>query len=353
MATAGGPQDPHVEQEGRPSNHLAKVEARLREDPTRFEFFQAVRLLDRIFAFRETPGRFAHPDQEAVRFKAHNSIPFPASQIQQVEWPEGEPPRMTVNFMGLTGPAGVLPLAFTEFLIDRIRSKDRSMAEFFDVFNHRLISLFYQAWEKYRFPLAYERGADDAFTAALRALIGIGTPGLENRQQVPDEALLFYTGLLGPLPRSAEALRGMLADYFGVPVEVEQFVGAWYPLGQEDQCQFDSGNVMSESLGLGAVAGDEVWDPQARVRVVIGPLTREEYLRFLPTGSAYPKLCALTRFFSDETEFEAQLVLKREEVPPCGLGAEDADAPLLGWVTWMKSTPEFGRDPGDTIVPLR
>ena len=38
------------------------------------------------------------------------------------------------------------------------------LRDFLDIFNHRLISLFYRAWEKYRFPIAYERRDEDTFS---------------------------------------------------------------------------------------------------------------------------------------------------------------------------------------------
>ena len=149
------------------------------------------------------------------------------------------------------------------------------------------------------------------------------------------------------------ALRAVLADYFDVPVEIEQFVGAWRGLELEDQCRFGEVESCSEQLGQGAVVGDEIWDQQSRVRIRLGPLPLGRYRQFLPTGSAYEPLRALTRFFAgDELEFEVQLVLKQDEVPRCSLGAEDESAPELGWVSWMKSGPAFNRDPSDTIILL-
>jgi type VI secretion system protein ImpH len=329
---------------------LAAVEELLRENPCEFQFFQAVRLLERLAGDRQPVGRFAHPTREAVHFAVHNSLAFPASQIQRIEWPEDGPPTIFVNFMGLTGPSGVLPLSYTELVIERLRAKDSTLAAFFDIFNHRLISFFYQAWEKYNFPVAYERG-DDMLSRQLSSLIGIGTPGLENRQAFPDDPLRFYAGPLSLQPRSADALHDLLADYFGVPVDIEQFVGAWYPLGTADQCQFAEGDTASEQLGIGTVAGDAVWDEQSRIRIRLGPLTLRQYLDFLPTGSAYEPLRALVRFFVNNTvDFEVQLVLRRDEVPACELAGEGDQAPRLGWITWMKSTPRFGRDPGDTVL---
>ena len=255
------------------SNRYSAIEAILHKTPQEFQFFQAVRLLERLYPNRAPVGRFVSPSKEVVRFSAHASFPFPASQIQNIDWADaGSAPCIMINFMGLTGPSGVLPLYYTELIVERLRQKDRGLLSFFDIFNHRMVSLFYQAWEKYRFAIAYERGERDRFSHHLMDLIGIGTKRLENRLAVRDDALLFYSGLLSMHTRSAAALERILADYFEIPVEVEQFVGAWQGLRESDLCRFDRGLGVSEQLGGGAIVGDEIWNQQAGVRVKLGPL---------------------------------------------------------------------------------
>ena len=329
------------------------MEQALREDACSFEFFQAVALLQRLRAESEPVGQFSNPEDEAVQFRANNTLAFPASQIQSIEWEEKGPPKMMVNFMGLTGPNGVLPYCYTELILDRLRGKDPALASFLDIFNHRMISFFYRAWEKYRFPATYYRG-DDIFTHHLLDLIGLGTPGLSGRQAVPDSALLHYAALVGAQARSAEALETILNGYFEVPVEVEQFAGAWYRLDPSSQCSMSEDGSDSEKLGEGVVVGDEIWDQQSRVRVCVGPLTLEQYSNFLPGGSAHEPLKALVRFFAnDELDFEVKLTLKRKEVPQCGFGDEKSLAAKLGWTSWVKSEPvPHDHDPGDTILNL-
>jgi type VI secretion system protein ImpH len=325
----------------------------LREHPGRFEFFQLVRLLVRLNPGKVPPGLWGPPARESVRFSVNNSLAFPPSQIHALELPESGPAKIILNFMGLTGPMGLLPFAYTELVRDRARGKDRTLEAFFDLFNHRMISLFYQAWEKYRFSVAYERDQKDRFSKYLASFVGLGTKGLEKAQgPVLDESFLYYSGLLALQPRSAQALEQILSDYFDVETEVEQFVGAWHAVPADDQCSLDTGKEFSEQLGLGAIAGDEIWDHQSRARVRLGPMTMEKYLDFLPTGRAYEPLERLLRFFSgDELEFEVQLILKREDVPYCEMGREGGVS-FLGWTTWMKSGPAFGRDPGDTVLLL-
>ncbi len=328
------------------------VEERLYEEPFCYRFFQAVRLLQRFAPNRAPVGRFVKPSTEAARFGVHNTLSFPASEIQALESEEGQQPRMMVNFMGLTGPLGVLPYYYTQFVVDRIKARDTTTRDFFDLFNHRLISLFYAAWEKYRAVVAYERGERDPATQVLLSLIGLGTPGLPDRQSIRDDALIFYAGLIAQRPISASALCQVLSDYFQVPVEVEQFTGAWYGLDRSTQCQFEDADTASEQLGYGAVVGDEVWNQQSRARLRIGPLPLERYLDFLPSGTAYQPLQTLARLLvNDQIDFEAQLILRHEDVPACGLGIEEGTPPQLGWITWIKSAP-LAADLDDTILPL-
>jgi type VI secretion system protein ImpH len=357
MATPGGTEDSDVKQPA--------VWALLKNVPYEFNFYQAVRLLEQVLPDRMPVGRFTKPEGEIARFGANPNTSFPASHIQELEYHAGQPVELTVNFMGLFGPMGVLPLYYSHLVRDRMRNKDHAMRAFFDLFNHRMISLLYQAWEKYRFPVAYERAARVEGTAAagsdddrdrmsqyLLDLIGLGTKGLKKRQAVPDDSLLFYSGLLSLHTRSALALELILSDYFNVPVAVEQYVGKWYALERNAQCEFSVGNSHSEQLGIGAVVGDEVWDPQSGARVRIGPLPLVQYLDFLPNGSAYEPLRALTKFYSGgEIEYEVQLILLREEVPVCELGAAGEAGPQLGWITWMKNLP-MDRDPEDTILRI-
>jgi type VI secretion system protein ImpH len=329
------------------------VRNELRTEPWNFEFFQTIRLLER-FGAGKALGNFENPDDEVARVGTNTALVFPPSEINALEWLEGKQPKIRVNFMGLVGQLGVLPTPYTEYVNDRIRAKDQTLRDFLDLFHHRIISLFYQAWEKYRFPVAFERDRADRFTRYLLSFIGLGTKGLNQRMSVPDEALVFYTGLFGLQTRSATALRQILQDYFEVPVEIEQFVGSWRAIPENNQTRTGDDREFTEQLSLGAIAGDEVWDQQCTARVVLGPLTIKEYLDFLPIGTAFKPLCEMLEFFSRrEIDFELQLILKRDETPGVRLEyeAESGEA-LLGWTTWLKNAP-LNRDPADTVLQLQ
>src|ERR1017187_3755860 len=224
--------------------------------PYEFDFFQAVRLLHLMQSDRPAVGGIAHPAPEPVRIKVRQSLEFQASAIHSLS-AATDPPQMVVAFMGLTGVQGVLPHHYTEHILARAATKDAAakdfaMAEFFDLFNHRLLSLFYRAWEKNRFPVRYElaaaRSQTDDLTQYLFDFIGLGTSGLRGRMAVKDNALLRYTGLLAQKPASAISLGAILHDYFGVPVHIQEFIGAWHVLKPENRSDLVSA-TMNNCLG--------------------------------------------------------------------------------------------------------
>jgi type VI secretion system protein ImpH len=349
MATESGTPDAGLEPGG--------LERDLREDPQAFGFFQAVRLLHRLHPERRRVGGFARPSDEVVRFSVNPSLAFAAGDVQDLHLdPEDSdrPGEMQVNFMGLVGNQGVLPTHYSLLVREERHQDERPLTDFLNMFQHRMLSLFSGAWERSRFYVPFEREEPDRLSARLLDLLGLGQAELRRRMGVRDEAFLFYCGLLGMRQRGAIALEQLLEDYFGVPVEVEQFVGGWYGLSEASQCLVDDEpHEDAAGLGEGTVVGDEVWDPQARVRVRVGPLDRDRYDEFLPGGTAHRAMQAITSFFSDgQFDFDMQLVLARDDVPGVVLGAETDEETLpLGWCTWIRTKP-FDRDADETTLSL-
>jgi len=321
-------------------------------EPQSFSFFQAVRLL-RLMAGREADM------SAAVRFRTLLSLDFPASEIHDLTPPNEEetpcPPEMMVAFMGLTGPLGVLPRHYTEKLIERSRRhRDDTAHEFLDLFNHRLITLFYEAWEKYHFVVAYERGDRETFTRYILDLVGLGTRGLQNRLRdgsrgVQDESLVYYGGLIAQRPHSAAALAAILRDYFGVEVQIEQCRGRWRTIPAADRSRL--GQVKC-ALGDGVVLGERVWDRQSSLRVKLGPLSWSQFEQLLPDGAGFLALARFTRFFvGPSLDCDVQLVLNKDDVPACRVGS-GADGSRLGWSTWLTSAP-FVRDADEAVFAIK
>jgi type VI secretion system protein ImpH len=342
-----------------------KLHLLLETEAFRVEFFQAVRLLERIERNRGPVGYFVAPGNEAIRFSALPTLAFPPSQLYDLNrGPDGQL-RLVVQFMGISAAFTIMPHAYTEYLLLQLKNKDRAMADFYDIFNHRIISLFYRGWEKYRFFIGFEsdgsagsaleaRSVEDQsnLTARMLDLIGLGTAGMQGRSVLPDAAYLSYVGLLGRHTRTAAALKQILEDYFQVSITIQQFAGTWRALPAQNRTVMEGSNRASERLGIGTVVGNEVWDHHGRIRISIGPMSFDRYVGFLPGHPAHQDLAAWVRFFSSgQYEAEVQLILHREEAPSCELGLRGQLEPRLGLSSWLKTKP-LPADPGDAIFLL-
>ena len=353
MATQSGQQAADL-RSSHTDPRFESIRSMLEREPWSVQFFQAVRLMERLYPERNPVGLFVSPSSEVVRFSSVPTLSFPASEIQALQHGKDAQPKISVNFMGLSAATGVLPHAYTEFLLERARAKDHAPGEFFDIFNHRIIALFYRGWQKYRFYIAYERtgASDDVISARLLDLIGLGTRDLTHRMDIEDEACLYYAGLLSQRRPTAQGLKQLLEDYFDVPVSVEQFTGTWNRLPPQNLTFLRDAGAFCEQLGMGTIVGDEVWDQHGTVTIRLGPLNFDRYREFLPGANAYSELQAWLRLYANrEFDFIIQLVLQRDETPGAMLGEDGPPAPRLGLVSWVKNRP-MQRDPDEATYKL-
>jgi type VI secretion system protein ImpH len=338
---------------------------RLFAEPHRFDFFQAVRILERLgreLGERHTAdarlpvGEDHPPDREAVRFRAAPALSFPPAAISRLHLaerggraeggPSHTPPEMTVTHVGLTGPSGVLPDHYTALVIERLRRNDRTLADFLDLFHHRTISLFYRVWRKHHLAAAYEHAClegheGDALTQVLYCLVGRGTRGLRRRMSVDDETTLYYGGLFAHRLPNAVSLAAMLADRFAVPVCVQQFRGQWLQIADADRSRLVSRGGASAGynrLGVDTVLGDRVWDVEGMFRLRVGPLASARFRAFMPDGAALRALSELTRaYVGPQLEFDVQVVQRSGDIPACRLSSHTTSPSRLGWNSWLRS----------------
>jgi type VI secretion system protein ImpH len=319
------------------------VARELLERPAAFEFFQALRLLHKLRPGREPVGRDREPEDEVVRLRSNISFVFPPGDIRSIEAEEDAPAEVTVNFMGVASPGsfGSLPVPYIEQLHRQERDKNRALRDFLDLFNHRLISLFYRAWERARIAVLHDLGHRSSFEVALRALVGMEGESLRERLPLPDVALLSRVGLLARSPAPASVVESLVESVFGVRAEVEQFVPGWYDIDQADRSRLGLRNAV---LGGDAVLGSRVRLAQPRFRIRLGPMDWERYESLLPTAEGFRALASLVRLVTGaELDFDFQPVLRAEDVPALRLESAPERPCRLGWSTWLGSE-ERGQD---------
>lgn len=310
------------------------VEELLFREGYRFEFYQAVRLLELLYPRKIGVGETIEPDREAVRFRSRLSLEFPAGEIADIEPArDGGPATVTVNFMGLGGTFGPLPFAYTELALRRVSLKDTAMRDFFDLFNHRLVSLMHRIRKLHRVGMDSNTPEQSHLARYFFSFAGLGTGGLHNRMEVPDRSFLFYTGQLLHRPRSVVGLVTMLSDYFDTAVHARPMAGRWLRI-DPDQTTAVGLHGRNNELGRTVVLGSRVWDQPGRFALRIGPLPLETAITFLPGESAHDRLKTLVRFYAgDEQDFTLTLLVDPASIKGVMLGRESPTR--LGWTTWL------------------
>ena len=327
-----------------------------RAEPHRFEFFQLVRLLRLHYSRTGRMDLATRPHEDPLRFRSQLSLNFPASEVSDLHFeregkvsPTGLPlSEVQVTFMGLVGPSGVLPRPYTELLLERhIQYRDDAAHAFLDIFSHRMTTLFYEAWQKYKFYIEHERNGTSGFDRYLLNLVGLGPEAQRQkfeRRQSPlrRELFSYFSGLFSQKPRNALNLEVMLSFYFSLPFKVKPFAGRWLKLDASQCTQLGRKNAC---LGQSAVAGNRVWDYQSCVRIELGPLALADYQRFQPGTADYCRLVELVRFYvGAELDFQIAPRLKADAVPAARLGRGGNVS--LGWQGWLKR-------PGVDVEPSR
>ncbi len=345
--------------------NAAGVIHQLLQEPQQFNFFQAVRLLDR-WLDKGTPGGRG---LTRLNFRNSLSLSFPASEIESVkvhvrhdaDSSDGVPVHvrasdidrvdLTPAFMGLLGVTGTMPLFYTEALAQReLYQKDFGARAFMDIFSHRAVAMFYDAWRKHRLPLQYEANQSNTFLPLTLSLAGMSQVGQKahakpvRKSAIAPEALAYYAGAIQQRTWSVSQVQAVLQDYFRVPVRIEQFIGRWYQLPEAGKAYLGIVNPLNGSqgvLGHSAMLGDRVWQRDLCMRVVLGPLPHEQMQRFLPGSKGAQALQEwLTLCFGSSLEFEINLELQRSHVQ--GLQLDSSRSPQtsrLGWDTFLQTRP--------------
>ncbi len=335
---------------GRATARLALF-ASLAQAPWSFDFFQALRRIEGLFAERPRLGKALRPGDEPVRLSQEASMAFAPSTLSACEVDGGRPPRLEQRFFGLLGPNGPLPLHLTEYARERLlHHGDRTFVRFLDMFHHRLALLFYRAWAEARPTVQHDRPNEDQFAVYVGSLAGHGSSGMRGRDAVPDHAKRFFAGHLARHAKNAEGLTSILEGFFGLPARVDQFVLGWLELPCDQRTALGGEPRKSGALGHGTVVGERVRDVQSRFRAVMGPMDLDRFAAFLPGGRSLERLRHWVRnYVGFEFDWEVQLVLTRDEVPGIRLGREGH----LGWTTWLGAR-RAATDADDlTLVPER
>ncbi len=307
------------------------------DEGKQFSFYQAVRLLQSLDPQAPRLGFQGPPERERIRLRPNLSFGFPLADIDQVretEMPDGQSRwHLDVNFMGLYGPSSPIPSHYTEDLIhDEVYSDDPSLLRgFLDLFHHRLLSLLYRAWEKYRHTVQYDARGRDFYSSRLLRMAGANLQWLPQDAHLPPGRILAYAGLLTQRPRSAESLRAILSDHFPEgDVRITQCLAREKSIDPGQRNRLGAQNC---TLGQDLSLGSAVLDCAGFFGLQVGPLPFGDYVDFMPDRDSMAQARELVDLFNtDSLDYEVTVIVRGDEVPALQVGN-----PLhrLGYASWL------------------
>ncbi|MGO4812257.1 type VI secretion system baseplate subunit TssG [Cupriavidus sp. 2MCAB6] len=274
-------------------------------------------------------GQAQRPGDEHFRIGQQASLTFAPREIAQLQQtPTGL--KIQLFGLGMLGPNGALPIHFTEIVRERSEAhRDRTTADFLDLFHHRALTQFYQAWAHGQSAAGLDRRDDEVFSRYIGWLAG--SEAGEIAGPLPSHARLAASAHHVREARNPDGIAATLAHFFGVPVRLEEFVLHWIAIDPAEHSHLGRPGAPSV-MGQGAMLGEKVSDRQHKFRLVIGPLSLQRYLNFTPNGRDLPLLIEWVRsFVGYEFVWEVELQVIPDSAPPAVLGSAEG----LGWSTWL------------------
>lgn len=348
----------------------ASVTKKLIQETPSYSFIQAVRLLERSCAYNldapktsrlNTIAKYSPPESETIRFHTNQKLEFFSADINSIykephnnsgQW------NILVNMMGLTGSEGVLPYHYTELILQRLKAKDKSLRDFFELFNHRTISLYFQASVKYKLPIEYERKRlntakqeKDLYTNALLSIMGLGTKHLSNRLYTEDESLIYYSGLFSQQVKTTSGLKQILQRHFSIPIKIQEFIGQWQDLIDDVRTRLVSRALptgQNARLNYSAILGKKGWYAQGKIRIVLGPIDSKFLKRFSPGTTTLKAFNEVVRLYAGiECDYDFVIQVKRQDIPKKLVLTKKA-SPILGWNAFLPKS-ESNNNPNEIV----
>lgn len=275
------------------------------------EFVAAIRILEKASSGNPRLGRASRLREEPVRLSQKPTLGFRNNSLEALEKISGPHPyRLYCNFMGLFGNNGPLPLHLTEYAMQRsAHHHDPTFTEFVDLFNHRMLSLFYLAIVEADPVVNMDRADDNRYDEFVSAICGLLPNGASKRDSLTGSSKLKFAAWLGARTRSPDGLASILGETFGLPCKIEEFVGGWLPIPEEGQIRLGSKSLSCE-LGVSTYAGRRVWSISHKICIHLGPVSWDDYNQFAPGGQWNLTLRDMVRsYLGDEIDWDLKLQL--------------------------------------------
>ena len=292
------------------------------------QLFTLMRSLENLCNLETKIGDEKNFHSSKIRFGQSAFLGFPDKQINTLVL-KGKYLKVDIKGFGVFGPNGALPIHLSEMVYEKkLHQKDNTFNDFVDIFQNRSIALFYKAWRDAQDIISLEGHDNWHFSRFIASLVG-----LANQQDLQADVNHYskfnYANLLLNQNAPRENLKIILSNYFEVPIEIVENIAQWI-----DATEFSIklSNEHRVNLGKGILLGDKIFDATQKIRIILGPIYPQTYLKFLRGSENANKLVAwVDHYVRHQFQWDAEYIIDKQHIAEQKLG----EGLALGFTSWI------------------
>ena len=225
-----------------------------------------------------------YSDLLIIKSNLHFSAKY--SAIQKVEGVKDGYVELYTNFVSVIGIDGALPDRYVEkYVLYNLYSKN-AVKDFFDIFHSCGVNVFYKISKQYNPVCSNDISYKSLIGKILLQLSGYDSADdfykAINHTDIPLQLPISAHSLFWNENRSAYGLKLLLSSFFEVNIRVEEFYPKLIELPEDEQTKIGTKYGKYNELGISSILDKFSWDTTSKILVMVGPLSFDKYVQFLP-----------------------------------------------------------------------
>lgn len=236
---------------------------------------------------------------ELIRFQVVPELKFFGTdmiELKQYETGNNVKYLCKLNFMGLIGTYGILPVYFKELML--VKEHMHFMQVLYDLLQQSSIQLAYEAWSKRQW---YTQIFNNQGILPFLNSLTMGKVSQEMDEYYV-QTLQFFCAFFLAKHRPVTALAKLITELLQVQIDIFSMRGGWITLPLKDRSYLAAqGNKEQHEqlrLGVNAVLGKKLWCPQQGLEIKVHIKAIEKLIKLLPGGELYAVLRRLIILFA-------------------------------------------------------
>ena len=273
------------------------------------DFLEFIRRVEAVTGERLV-GKSVAGRTEPVRFGQVPHLNYASTAVAEIV--EREKLHVLVNFFGLWGPNGPMPLEASSYVHNRSHNcYDQTLRRFADIIHHRFIGLYYRAWKANEQGVGFDKPTGGLIAKVCDSLAGSACQGTS----LPRFTAAAFGMLFGNAVKSRDGLETILNEVFRLPIRVVEKMPTEVSIPADCRGRFGTPGV--SELGRSIQLGSRFRTCTRKFRVRTEPVEFARAAQLFPGLTGGSMLVELIQSYLDRPlEWDLELRLHTSSLPP-------------------------------------